>query len=312
MKKKVKFGSKQFQDECDIIIRLNNEKKSREEIAKELGCCKDIISLRLKLLGIKKTTISCPGNKRLDITEDIVKNLYLNEKMSAPDIARKFNCDVIVIYNRLKSGKVEIRSASEGHKLKPSRYWLGKKIPKEIIERKIETCRARTLLDPTRNKKPEDFGRNMSGKNNPFYGKKHTEEVKRIIREKRAYQVTPVFDTSIEIKIQNLLKQLGIEYFTHHFISDIEHKYNCDIFIPSTKTIIECDGDYFHANPEFYKEKELREKQLKQKEFDRLRNKELQEKGYNVIRIWENKIYKMNLEDLSILLKKIPQQGAGA
>jgi len=124
----------------------------------------------------------------------------------------------------------------------------------------------------------------------------------------RAKQITPRQDTSIELKAQKLLTQLHIEYIAHKYISDIEHKYCCDIFIPvqdwiTQKTVLELDGDYFHANPEFYEDKELNKKQKGQRERDVARNKELKEKGYRVIRLWDNEINKMDLNDFELKLK---------
>lgn len=250
-------------------------------------------------------------NRKDLVNEELVK-LYLEEKISVPDIAKKVNAMNKTIYDRLKESKVKLRSPSEYHKLKPARYWLGKHCPNAASEGHRKAMRE--WWDDKNNKdkirdRNEKIRTGMMGEDNHFYGKKHTDEVRKIIKEKRAHQITPVFDTSIELKIQGFLNIIGIEYYTHHFISEIEHKYNCDIFIPSTKTIIECDGDYFHGNPQFYKEEELREKQLKQKEFDKNRTKELLEKGYNVIRLWENKIHKMTLEDLKLILNKEKEVG---
>lgn len=109
-------------------------------------------------------------------------------------------------------------------------------------------------------------------------------------REARKYQIMPVKDTTIEIKIQNYLKQLGIEFLTHQYIKDIEHGYQCDILIPlqlsiKQKTIIECDGNYWHNYP-IGNEKDI------------IRTKELTEKGWRVIRLWEHEIKKMSVEDL--------------
>ena len=158
------------------------------------------------------------------------------------------------------------------------------------------------------------------GENNPMYGKHHTEEtkqnIKRLkikqfkehpeiiekIKQARAIQIIPKINTLIEIKIQNFLKILGIEFFTHFYIKEIEHKYRCDIFIPSIKLVIEADGDYWHANPKVYSKEELNKKQKEQKERDIIRTKELIEKGYNVLRIWEKDIKKMNLNDFQIKL----------
>jgi very-short-patch-repair endonuclease len=151
----------------------------------------------------------------------------------------------------------------------------------------------------------EEMKKNMSkfGKENNFYGRKHKETTKIIIgksklkfykehpetinkiKEARAKQIFPIKDTGIEIKIQNYLKQLNINFFAHQYIKDIEHGYQCDILIPSKKCIIECDGNYWHNYP-------------LGKEIDIIRNNELREKGYTVLRFWENEIRVIELEDL--------------
>jgi G:T-mismatch repair DNA endonuclease (very short patch repair protein) len=122
------------------------------------------------------------------------------------------------------------------------------------------------------------------------------------VRKNRAMQKFPFKDSSIELFVQNLLKQLGINFYAHHYISDIEHKYRCDIYIPNIKTVLECDGDYWHGNSDKYPS--LNERQKKQKERDNLRTKELMDKGYRVIRIWENKIKQLSLYELKDILIK--------
>ena len=105
--------------------------------------------------------------------------------------------------------------------------------------------------------------------------------------------IFPFKDTKIELKIQNILKLLHIEFLTHYYISDITHSYRCDILIPSTKTIIETDGCYWHGCPICkIKTNNKVEEQIKE---DKIRTKELQEKGYKVIRIWEHDIKKMEV-----------------
>ena len=93
-----------------------------------------------------------------------------------------------------------------------------------------------------------------------------------------------VGETKIEIKIQTYLKELGIEFFTHEYIKEIRHSYQCDIFIPSLNMVIECDGDYWHKYPTGT-------------ELDHIRTKELIEKGFKVLRLWEREINKMSVED---------------
>jgi len=120
--------------------------------------------------------------------------------------------------------------------------------------------------------------------------------------------ILPIKDTKIEVKIQNFLKKLGIEFFTHQYMK-ISHGYQCDIFIPEQetegviipkKTIIETDGCYWHGCPicNLNSHKNLE----RQKERDNLRTKELQEKGFRVIRLWEHEIRKMKMDNFQEIL----------
>ena len=147
---------------------------------------------------------------------------------------------------------------------------------------------------------------NRNGKNNPFYRKKHTLKNIKIIREARMKQVLPSKDTSIEVKIQNFLKKLHINFFTHHHISDLNRAYQCDIFIPKQngfpqKTIIECDGCYWHGclKCKLKTQKWTKEKRKK----DRLRTKELISKGYKVIRLWEHEIRNIRINKFKEIMK---------
>ena len=126
------------------------------------------------------------------------------------------------------------------------------------------------------------------------------------LKEARKHQIIPIKDTTTEVKIQNFLKEMGIEYFTHQYIKEIKHTYQCDIFIPEQggifqKTIIECDGDFFHMNPnKFSPEDKCFENGITAKErwkLDNNRTQELIEKGFRVIRLWENEIRVMEIND---------------
>jgi len=109
-------------------------------------------------------------------------------------------------------------------------------------------------------------------------------EIRKILKEKRSKQIIPVKDTSIEVKIQNFLKQLGIEFFTHQYMKEIEHSYQCDVLIPSMNLVIECDGNYWHKYPIG-------------NDIDHIRTKELIKKGFKVLRLWEFEINKMSIEE---------------
>ncbi|VVB83690.1 Uncharacterised protein [uncultured archaeon] len=119
----------------------------------------------------------------------------------------------------------------------------------------------------------------IKGKTNPGVNKSKETILK--IKEKRLYQKILKKDTKPELIIQNLLTELNIPFIKHQPITDIVHKYQCDIII-NKKIIIECDGDYYHNYPSG-------------REIDKIRTKELQNKGYIILRLWEHEI-KSNLE----------------
>jgi len=130
------------------------------------------------------------------------------------------------------------------------------------------------------------------GSKNPIWGKHHSEKTRKkikksldILKEKGLYKM-PKKDTTIEVKIQKFLEELKIEYFKHKYIKEIKHGYQCDIFIPSLNLVIECDGDYWHSYPTG-------------KEIDHIRTSELIEKGFKVLRLWEFEINKMNIEEFN-------------
>ena len=111
----------------------------------------------------------------------------------------------------------------------------------------------------------------------------NSEAGRKFAKERRAKQIFPMRDSNIEVKIQNFLKELGIEFFTHQYMKEIEHGYQCDILIPSMNLVIECDGDYWHKYPIG-------------KEIDHIRTKELLEKGFKVLRLWEMDINEMTID----------------
>ena len=96
------------------------------------------------------------------------------------------------------------------------------------------------------------------------------------IKLKRLYQKILKKDTLPETIIQNILTKNNIPFTKHKPITDIKHKYQCDIFI-EPNIIIECDGDYWHNYPNL-------------RPIDKIRTRELQEKNYVVIRLWEKDI----------------------
>ena len=129
----------------------------------------------------------------------------------------------------------------------------------------------------------------------PRLGKHHSKESIEKYKEWRKTKVIPLKDTKIEVKIQDLLKQLGYDFFTHQYIKEIEHGYQCDILIPALNLVIECDGDYWLKYPIG-------------RDIDHIRTKELLEKGFKVLRLWEREIKVMGLEEFKIKMQNIGEK----
>jgi len=94
-------------------------------------------------------------------------------------------------------------------------------------------------------------------------------------------------DTSIEIKIENLLIELDIKYEKQYRIS----KWVFDFYLIDLNTIIECQGDYWHANPLLFEESKLNNIQLKNIDRDKRKRLFIEENEINTIFLWENEIH---------------------
>jgi very-short-patch-repair endonuclease len=182
--------------------------------------------------------------------------------------------------------KKKISNSLIGHK----GWWKGKKFSEEH-KRKIRL----SIIGNENPTKSLKVRRKMSLSQIEFYktdkGLNRRREISKTIKKLRKTQIFPKKDTSIEIKIQNFLKQLDIEFFTHQYMK-IKHGYQCDILIPSMNLVIECDGNYWHKYPIGL-------------EKDYIRTKELLKKGFKVLRLWESEINEMLIKQFKERLMEI-------
>jgi len=243
-----------------------------------------------------------PWNKGIkkDIPIETISKMYFDDMMSTYDIGIKLNVHQKTIYNRLKDNGFILRKKDK-HTLisKDKIRSKAKEQYTKYSEEDKQRVRDRLLkysginkgiTQPAWNKGisvPLERKIKQSHKMKQYYI--DHPETKELIKASRAKQVFPLKDSAIEVKIQTYLRELGYDFFTHQHMN-IEHSYQCDIFIPALNMVIECDGIYWHKYPTG-------------RDIDHIRTKELKEKGFKVLRLWEIDIKKLSKDELRVMLK---------
>lgn len=149
----------------------------------------------------------------------------------------------------------------------------------------------------------------FSGSGNPMFGKKLSDQA--LEKQKRTllqnHGVTNAYFLSKHRSVskgqQEILSFLtssfpDAEFEGEKFFSSGTHRYFIDIVSEPLKMIIEFNGDYWHCNPEFYSGSFFHPKKAMTAaqvwEYDAMRNRVLELKGYNVFTVWEND-YRRNM-----------------
>ena len=223
------------------------------------------------------------------------------------------------------------KKRSEEAKRRMSEARMGIKFSKETRRKMSEAKKGGKLSEETKRKMrgkkhsaehKRKMSKRMGGVKNPYYGKTHSEEIRRkmkgrkvseetrkVIRRNRLSQIFPVKDTKIEKILQSMLKDNEIKYETHRMYvkRGLRIHGQPDIFI-KPNICIYADGDYWHANPKFYKPNSIiiGKKKAKDKwKSDKEKTDELKKQGYKVLRFWEYDIYNSPQKCLQKIIKAI-------
>lgn len=93
-------------------------------------------------------------------------------------------------------------------------------------------------------------------------------------------------DTKIEIIVMQKLEKMNIEFTKNYRCG----RYIFDFYLNRYNFVIECQGDYWHGNREYFNE--LNDIQLKNIERDKNKIKYLEENNIKSLFLWENEIYR--------------------
>lgn len=225
-----------------------------------------------------------------DICNDY-NNLY-----SLPDLKEKYGLCYKHIYWILNYCNIPIRGISE------SQHKISKQKIKETCLKKYGVENPSQISEVKR-KKEETFIKHY-GVDNVWKTKEYREftskrwasynkEKKSELIHKWTKQEGRI--SKIENKIVNIFNNLNIPIETQFKFPKFFHKY--DILLKNTNILIEVQGDFWHANPNKYKENDIINfpgnksylaKELWKKDLQKIHYAETQ--NYKVIQIWESDI----------------------
>lgn len=159
------------------------------------------------------------------------------------------------------------------------------------------------------------------GSNNPMYNKsgkikrRHwtrlwdeskKEELISRFRENRMRQKFPIKSTKIEKMLKSELAKRNIKFINHHSILNVCQP---DITILKYKLTIQCDGDWWHANPKIYDYSTLSKIQRQNLERDIRQDRLLRSKGWHIMRFWGSEIEENVFKCVDKIEKFLKQKG---
>ena len=238
------------------------------------------------------------------ITKEFLEKEYFQKKNSLLVISKKTSIPYETLYYYLKKFNLPTISSSEfmtGRRNSKSTEFKANSVPwnkgKTKVQvawnkgknlnlayrKKISKSTKKAMANPTIKSKisKTQFKKGFQPWNKNKKGVYSQETIEKI-KKARLIQKFPKKDTSIELILFNLLDDLSINYRRHFPIETI---CQVDVFIEPNMVIF-ADGDYWHANPKFYSTS-LTKAQIVNRTRDRKVNKELIQKGYVVLRLWE-------------------------
>lgn len=169
---------------------------------------------------------------------------------------------------------------------KIARLKEGKKVSKETRKKQSESAKKRSVHGHT--------------------GHRHSDETKEKLRQntlKRissgAYKQTK---SKPHIEMCKILEDLNFRYSEEK----VYGYYSFDIYLEEYDIYIEVDGDYFHANPKFYKNKILNETQKKNISNQKRKDSFCRTKNLKLLRFWEYDI-ENNKDNIICILQKLKE-----
>ena len=291
----------------DNIEYFKNTTNSYRELGIEFDCHPDSIRYFYKKNGISKKTKVVP----ITLTEEDYEYIKSNfNTMSILAIAKNLNSTEKVLrracqdLNLKKDGKHIISNLSDKMYTEDNIQFIKYNIDKgiEFLSKELNRTEASIKKKLWELKIPYASATSWSEQEICFLKKNYLlgegtisfmldrsyKSVKHMINTLNL-TVTDNKKTSIETIMENYLKKLDIKYI-YDMQYSTEYKFRPDFLLPDYNVVIECHGDYWHANPTIYAYEDLNHIQLINVEKDMFKKEYYESKNLKVLIFWENEI----------------------
>lgn len=124
------------------------------------------------------------------------------------------------------------------------------------------------------------------------------------------YELNGYKMNSIEYNIGKCLCELGLDWEYEKIFNFENVCYLPDFYIKPKKIVIECYGDFWHANPKLFTENKTTHKNRTAKqvwEYDRIKQDTFEKNGYKYLYFWENDVMS-NMVEIKEKIKKYYEQ----
>lgn len=244
-------------------------------------------------------------------SRETLYSLYVEQQISALDIARRFNVCRRTVRKWLIGAGIELRTNSDAqkahHKIDEGRIY------RLYVVEGLSQSRVAEILGLTqsgvgkilrRNGWPTR-GKSNHGSANGMYGRTHTPEARIKIKKANERQFSSaearhrhgvltaqtirdgkhrIKETRIEAAVSRVLSSLNVSFEKQFVISNFAFDFRVD------DLLIECDGTFWHADPRFYDHNNLKPVQRRNIWNDRRKNECAKANGFRLLRLWEHDI----------------------
>lgn len=251
----------------DLYHLYWNERQPLKEIAARFGVTIPAIRQKMQRLGIPRRSNSEAqklGNGTDALTDEVLRQMYLDEGLSQAQIAQHFGLTQTAIGLKLRAAGVPMRSkVNAGSK----NGMYGRTHTPEARE-KIRAAQKRQFA---------------------------TEEARARHGVLTARQIadgrTGKAYNALETKFAAILDRLGIAYKQQHRLG----RFVYDFYVPALHALVEVHGTFWHADPRFYRPDNLSAIQHRNLANDRRKAERAAQDGYALLVFWEHDIDRISL-----------------